>query len=576
MTEKEFLGIFSLRSPQLMWFLGAGASAAARVPTAGHLILDFKRTLYCLDHKVSVRSVPDLSDASLIARMRAYFTPQRGFPAENSEDEYAFYFEHLYRDEKDRRRYLHDLMTAAIPSYGHIALAALCKLDKVRVLWTTNFDRAPEDALAKVFGSTSRIIVATLDNAEMAEQALNEGRYPLIGKLHGDFQSRRLKNTTPELQTQNDRLRRSLVDSCRRHGLAVVGYSGRDSSVMEALEEAVDDGRGYPSGLFWFHRPGSLPFPRAVRLVEDARAKGVDASLIEVDTFDELMADVFLLMKDLPADVAEILDRRPRRLTEVEVPAARGGMPVIRLNALPVIEAPPTCRLITCEIGGAKEVHDAVEASGADVIVARRQVGVLAFGKDEEVRKAFGPHNITAFDLHRIEPRRLNYDSAELGMLNDAIARAIIRERPLKGLRGRRGWKLHVDAARAADPAFNTLRVAVPLLTGTVPSTKLRWCEAIRVKLDRRLDRLWLLFDPAVWIEDTEDVDAIEAAKEFVQGRLAGRFNASVNKVFDGWAEVIAGNAPVAELRAFGIGDGVDAVFRVSKTTAFSRRGGHR
>ena len=38
------------------------------------------------------------------------------------------------------------------------------------------------------------------------------------------------------------------VDSCRRFGLVVAGYSGRDSSVMDALNEAMKPG-GIPGGI---------------------------------------------------------------------------------------------------------------------------------------------------------------------------------------------------------------------------------------------------------------------------------------------------------------------------------------
>ncbi len=49
-------------------------------------------------------------------------------------------------------------------------------------------------------------------------------------------------------------MRRALVESCRRFGLIVAGYSGRDSSIMDALEEALTKEGAFPAGLFWLHR----------------------------------------------------------------------------------------------------------------------------------------------------------------------------------------------------------------------------------------------------------------------------------------------------------------------------------
>ena len=41
----EFLRLYPARAPQLMWFLGAGASAGAGIPTAWEMIWEFKRLI---------------------------------------------------------------------------------------------------------------------------------------------------------------------------------------------------------------------------------------------------------------------------------------------------------------------------------------------------------------------------------------------------------------------------------------------------------------------------------------------------------------------------------------------------
>ena len=138
------------------------------------------------------------------------------------------------------RRNIEGQIAKAHPSYGHLALAALLKLDKARIVWTVNFERTIEDAAVGVFRTTAKVTVVTPENAVVGRQALEEGRWPIILKPHGDFQSRRLKNTSAELQKQDEELRGLLVDSSARQGLALIGYSGRDQSVMDALAEAVD------------------------------------------------------------------------------------------------------------------------------------------------------------------------------------------------------------------------------------------------------------------------------------------------------------------------------------------------
>src|SRR6266446_6924160 len=235
MNLSDFLRLHQIRSPNIMWFLGAGASASAGIPTAFNLIWDFKRTLYCSAQKVSIDSCSDLGSPVLRAKLQHYFDATGNCPPGNSEDEYSHYFKVAYPDEQDRRRYIDQLVAGASPSYGHLALATLLKIDSARIVWTTNFDTTVEDATVKVFGGTSRLVTATLDSAQLAMEAINEGRWPLLAKLHGDFRSRKLKNITTELQAQDAKMRRALVEACKRVGFAVIGYSGRDRSVMDAL-----------------------------------------------------------------------------------------------------------------------------------------------------------------------------------------------------------------------------------------------------------------------------------------------------------------------------------------------------
>jgi NAD-dependent SIR2 family protein deacetylase len=574
MTPAEFLRLYPMRARNLMWLLGAGASASAGVPTASHMIWEFKRTLYCSAQHVSLRTCSDLSSAAVRARLQAYFDRVVGYPAPYASDEYAHFFEAAYPAEQDRRQYIERCVSGAHPSYGHLALAALMKLDMVRLVWTTNFDRAGEDAAIEMLGGSAKLVVTTLDTVDLTRQAIDEGRWPLIVKLHGDFQSRRLKNAPEETRAQDIRLRECLVERCRRQGLVVVGYSGRDDSVIDALEEAIgnESRRGYPAGLFWFHRSDGEVAPRVSTLIKSAQVVGIDAQLITVETFDELLADVLLLVPDVPNDILNRLSVVARRVSDAPLPASEGTWPVVRLNALPLLLWPTQCRRVVCQIGGAREVRDTVAGSGADIIAARRNIGVLAFGADREIRKAFDARSITDFDLHAIEAGRLRYESAELGLLYQALARAIGRERGLKTERRRSGYIAYVDPDSAAPEQLGPLRDVVGEVTGVIAGTTLKWAEGVALRLEYRFGRLFLLFEPTIWAEPTDDDKVFERRRDFIRERLAGRFNATWNGLLDSWVRVIVGDATEAELRAFGIAEGVDAVFQLSRTTAFSRR----
>jgi len=183
----EFKRIYQLRAPNLMWFLGAGASAASNVPTAFDMIWDFKRSIFSSERKIPIKHLADLSDTKTRQRIQSHFNGAAGVPSEHSPEEYSYYFERAYSAEADRRAYIEGKLSGASPCYGHLVLAALVKLGKTKAIWTTNFDRLPEDAIIKSLGSVSSLVVSTLNSPEAALQSLNDSRFPLIVKPHGDF-----------------------------------------------------------------------------------------------------------------------------------------------------------------------------------------------------------------------------------------------------------------------------------------------------------------------------------------------------------------------------------------------------
>ena len=61
------------------------------------------------------------------------------------------------------------------------------------------------------------------------------------------------------------------------------------------------------------------------------------------------------------------------------------------------------------------------------------------------------------------------------------------------------------------------------------------------------------------------------AAADFARQRTVRRYNRRLNDLFDFWARYLTQDQ--AELHALGIGNGIDAVFRLSRITGFSWRG---
>ena len=570
----EFLRLFPVRSQNLMWFFGAGASAAAGIPTAWDMIWEFKRSIFCSEQGIPISRCSNLSDDRLRRRIQEYFDSQAGetFPPEDDPREYEVYFEKAWPHESDRRRYIDSAISRAKESFGHLGLSALLRMNRAGVVWTTNFDHLLEDACAKVFGTTRNLTQSNLDNPEVAIAAMNESRWPLLVKLHGDFHSDRLKNIKPELESQDTLLRRTLVAGCQRYGLVVAGYSGRDPSVMTALEDAMADGVGFPHGLFWLNRSRTQPLDSVKRLIGMAASKSIQAQIVDIENFDELIADLLGMMPDIPEQVRECVLPNRSHVSSHAIPSSSGSFPVIRTNALPVATFPTTCRLISCEIGGTKEVRDAVDTAKADVLAVRSKNGVLAFGRDDELRRVFTPFGITNFDLHSIQHHRLISPGAERGLLYDAIVRALARDLPLRLVRKGSQHFLLVDGRRLQDPKLQPLVKAVRNIWGKIPNTSLSWGEALAIRLEFSLDRLWLLIEPTVLGSKSDIAAELGTRKEFLREKLATRFNKVWNQLLDAWIEVLSAGQPRWSVSAFGLSNGVDALFEVHGTTGFSWR----
>lgn len=575
MDVAAFLRTYQLRGSNIMWFLGAGASRAAGIKTAGDMIWDFKQNLYRSHKKLPPNAITDPADPAVQRKLQRYFDELSQFPSAGAAEEYARYFEATYPHANDRRAYLDSLIRIGKPSYGHLALALLMREKFSQIVWTTNFDRTVEDAAVKIYGTTKELVVADLGEPKKLADALDGNRFPVYGKLHGDYHSIELKNTDKELRQQDVEMRRAFVQACRSRGLAVVGYSGRDASVMEAMREALDKGRGFPNGLFWFKRSGEEPILAVSKLIADARRLGIDAHVINNETFDELFSDLVRFLPATADKLGDIEGAKPPRLGSAPLKEPGAKIPSIRTNALPIISHPVMCQLIDCDIGGWSEIQEAIEKADVRIVARRTKKGVIAFGRDSDIRKAFDTFGIKRYETHSISDKNLTYESEERRLIRDALMCALNRRTDIEIIR--LGWRIRAfPNMKTVMPEHFHHNDVKPLnsLTGTVGNTGIRWTECCELRLDYKLDRLWLLMEPRVHRNIPEEATKaqIDESKEFVRSRLAERFNPKFNAMLSGWASLLLGanrGDRSVTLRSFGISDGIDATFELSPITGF-------
>lgn len=194
MDYKEFLNIFKSKRQHFMWFLGAGTSVSAGICSASNLIDQFKLNIFCKNTGSNSKLYYDLSNPTTRQSFENYFIENKIVP-NSKENDYAYYFEKAYPSEELRQQVI--ASAGRFPSYGQEILVSLMKLNLCRIIWTTNFDKLIENAASKLYNTMDELTVSTLDSNNIAREAINNERWPLLVKSHGDFQSKKLKIQIP-------------------------------------------------------------------------------------------------------------------------------------------------------------------------------------------------------------------------------------------------------------------------------------------------------------------------------------------------------------------------------------------
>jgi hypothetical protein len=551
MDQKHLTTIFCGRPQNFAWFIGAGASRSAGLPTATDIIWDLKRRYYCVEENQDV-SRQDMQSDAVKARIQA-FLDSRGFPAPWAPEEYATYFEKIFGDDLERqRRYLRgilseDKVTLAV---GNRVMGALLASGLCRAAFTTNFDTVVEKAVAEVSGKS--LAAFHLEGPHAAWQAINNEEYPVYCKHHGDFRYEKLKNLLQDLKAQNEELAKAFAIASGRFGFIVVGYSGRDTSIIDMFRAPLAGPNPFPHGLYWASLGTSAPLPAVQELLREAQAKGVEAHAVDIETFDSLMLRLWRNIADKP----QALDVKVRKshFMPTFIPLAGMGSdkPIVRLNALPILSLPSQCCSVSFR--GPKdwdEVHAAVRKTENGLILTKSDT-VWSWGPPGLLEQAFGEKPVS------VEPRTLPDDIGLSDQLHvkrfveDALCVALVRGKPLFTRTTRTSARILIDPHAADTSLAAELGKVVGKPSGTITGlftevteehpepAKVAWAEAIRVSIDMRNGHAWLLLDPDIWIWP---VRAREIATEFMSKRRRDRYNKKYNVLLDAWIRLVLGSA---------------------------------
>jgi hypothetical protein len=341
--------------------------------------------------------------------------------------------------------------------------------------------------------------------------------------------------------------------------------------------------------------------PAVTTFLVAAAAKGVLTRLVEVQNFDELAGDVIDKIP-LPAVLASyVYDARPAPvLRQVPLPSAAALLfPVLRCSALPVLQMPETARRITLsQTATTPEIRALLRAATVWAIAVSTGREVVAFGPDEGLMRALQPLGPKLAGTIRLDPVT---NSWALGLLYDALTRALCRNRPLFAKLRSRGHFVLIARGASSEPEAEARKRAERLaalqqaysasLYGNVPNLGFAYNEGLRIRLEQCAERWWCVFDPTTYVDlprDEEPPSPVEEssaeshpvalispagqAADWRRERWARRYNPVWSKIFDAWTALLTDDADgISRALDTPHDAGVDAIFRLSGATAWSR-----
>ena len=266
--------------------LGSGISANSGVPTGRDVTLELIRRLAVLRG--------ENAGEDPISWYRDYA---------GGDPDYSAMLAELALSPSDRRNLLEPYFEPTederaeglkLPTKAHSAIARLVAGGFVKVVVTTNFDRLLEAALTEA-GVQPNVISSPAHAAGALPIAHSKCT---VIKVHGDYLSPDLKNTTDELAGYDPKIDRLLDEVFDQYGLVVCGWSGRWDT---ALRKAILRSPSRRFATYWLHR--EPPAPEAQELLNHRDAIAVPIQ--DADTVFESLADKVDALVDA-------IDQRPQ------------------------------------------------------------------------------------------------------------------------------------------------------------------------------------------------------------------------------------------------------------------------
>ncbi|GGX22931.1 SIR2 family protein [Aquimarina muelleri] len=289
----EFLRSVSIsKNNTYSLLLGAGSSISSGIPSANDCIWDWKGTIYKSNNPSTDDWIDNFKNPKVQSTIQSWLDNQGNYVENGCNEEYSFYAKKCFPIDKNRSQYFQKICSNIKPAIGYRTIPLLVKHGILDSVWTTNFDDLLMNSCVLGGIQGLEISLGTVDRINQRTQSRNE--LPII-KLHGDFKYGDLKNTDEELKEQDKTFREKLIEYVKDKHLIVLGYSGRDLSLMNTLKEAYSQsGAGM---LFWCGYQNNTN-PEVSKLIDHVNKNNRQAFYIPTDGFDTTMLNITKLVVD--------------------------------------------------------------------------------------------------------------------------------------------------------------------------------------------------------------------------------------------------------------------------------------
>ncbi len=513
--EQYIRTIKNTQDGDLSLFLGAGASIQSGIPSAGDMIWDFKKILYCSVNNISEEYYKDLQSEETRESLQSFFDGLIGYPKRGNSNEYSFYFEKCYPTIESRRNYIVNKTSGKKPSIGYLCTGALINQNVINTVITTNFDPLVEFGIKSI---NPLVQVASISSS-ITPQLSIANNMPQIVKMHGDYLYDRIQNTNEELREIEKHIAQHAFALLSQKQLLIMGYSGNDESIICWLKEGMKKADFVSKGVYWCTLKGYKVSEKVQELLNDFENNGKEVAIVEISNFDDFMFKLYN-SKCEKEETIDSISKSFSSVTPFSFSSALRKAPFVKFNAFISKKdgIPQKIKCAKTSLDGYASLRTII---GDLPIIAALKKGVLYFACDDyydDVLKQCLLEDIHTTNFNKVLLNRHN--SIELSLLYDLLLNVLSN---ISGLR-RVGKRKIINV--------NTEKY--------MSDSRYKFYEALLLDLQCSDDNVYLIITPTVEIEKSNGEKISKEERQVLANTIISqRYNNKFGELLLEWQKLI-------------------------------------